>query len=116
MTTAPANHDFTIYQGATFSEVLTWRDSSEELVNLTGYTARMQVRNRIDGDTVVSLTTENSRIELGGSAGTITLTISATDTAALSEGGVYDLELISAGGIVTRLLEGAVAFSKEVTK
>lgn len=116
MTVAPASHNFTIYQGATFSHVLTWRDSSEALVNLTGYTARMQIRNRIGGDTIASLTTENGKISLGGSAGTITLTIAAADTAAITEGGVYDLELVSGGGIVTRLLEGSVTLSKEVTK
>jgi hypothetical protein len=58
-------------------------------------------------EALIELTTGNGRIALGGSAGTITLTISATDTAALTAGrGVYDLELVSGSGIVTRLLQG----------
>lgn len=116
MTDAPGVYDFTIYQGATFSRVITWKDESETLVNLTGYTARMQIRQRIGGDTLIALTTENSRIALGGTAGTITLNVSATDTAALTMDGVYDLELVSAAGVVTRLLQGSVTLSKEVTK
>jgi hypothetical protein len=54
---------------------------------------------------------------LGGAAGTITLTISATDTAALTSGrGVYDLELVSGSGIVTRLLQGVATISRNVTR
>ncbi len=44
--------------------------------------------------------------------------ISATTTAALTApfSGVYDLELVSAGGVVTRLLQGAATVSPEVTR
>lgn len=116
MTTAPGTYDFTIYQGATFSRVLTWKDENDTAINLTGYTARMQIRQRITGDTLIALTTENGRIALGGSAGTVTLTISASDTAAITTDGVYDLELVSGSEVVTRLLQGTVTLSKEVTR
>lgn len=109
-------YPLTIEQGATLAQVFTWRDSSDALVNLTGYTARCQVRRTLsDPDTLLSLTTENGGITLGGSAGTIQLNASATATAALSGKGVYDLELIS-GSTVTRLIEGTVYFSPEVTR
>jgi hypothetical protein len=118
MTTKPGTYDFTIYQGATFLRVLTWKDEANALVNLTGYTARMQIRsNKDSADPTVTLTTENGGIALGGAAGTITLTITATDSAAITESeGVYDLELVSSGGVVTRLLQGAVEINKEVTR
>ncbi len=102
-------------QGATYSRVLTWRDSSSVLVNLTGYTAEMDVRTS-SRDLVVTLTTANGRISLGGSAGTITLTLSATETAALAPGCyLYDLLLTSGGGVVTRLVEGAFEISGRVS-
>lgn len=87
-------------------------------VNLTGYTARMDIREtREDTDPLLSLTTENGGITLGGVNGQISLLISATDTAALDvDTAVYDLELISAGGIVTRLVSGNIVVSKEVTR
>ncbi len=67
--------------------------------------------------TIVSLTS-GSGITLGGAAGTIAILISATTTAALTApfSGVYDLELVSAGGVVTRLLQGAATVSPEVTR
>ena len=114
---AATTYDILIEQGATFSQVVTYKESGVA-VNLTGYTARMQVRSTLESATsVVELTTANSRITLGGAAGTITLTISATDTAALTAGrGVYDLELVSGSGIVTRLLQGVCTISRNVTR
>ena len=114
---AATTYDITIEQGATFSQVITYKESGVA-INLTGYTARMQVRSTLESATsVVELTTANSRITLGGAAGTITLTISATDTAALTAGrGVYDLELVSGSNIVTRLLQGVCTISRNVTR
>ena len=102
-------HHFIIEQGATFGYTLTLKDSSDALVNLTGYTSgEMDLRdNPEDSTTILTLTTANGRIALGGSAGTVTLSISATDTAAMSVGdGHYDLEIVNSAGAVFRILEG----------
>lgn len=109
--------DLCIQQGATFSRLIRWKADGAN-VNLSGFSARMQIRpTAASATTTLSLTTENGRIALGGTAGTITLTISATDTAAITAGRyVYDLELVSAGGIVTRLLQGIVTVSANVTR
>ena len=105
-------------QGSTFSRQLTWNDSNGSAVNLTGYTARMDVRTSIDaaGAAVLSLTTTNGRIVLGGSAGTINLSAEATATQAVESGNyVYDLELVS-GSTVTRLVQGSFVLRGEVTR
>lgn len=118
--------DFTIEQGAAFSRVLTWKDENGAAINLTGYTARMYIKEKYsDTATLLQLTTENSRIALGGAAGTITLSIAAADTAGLEANAqinkivgdkyVYDLELVSSGGVPTRLLHGNVIVTAEVT-
>jgi len=114
---AATTYDILIEQGATYSQVITYKEAGVA-VNLTGYTARMQVRATLESaSTLVELTTANSRIALGGAAGTITLTIAAADTAALTSGrGVYDLELVSGSGIVTRLLQGVATISRNVTR
>lgn len=111
------NYDLCIAQGATFQKVITWK-SNGTLVDLTGYTARSQIRATADAATpLIELTTANGRITLGNAAGTITLTISASDTAALTAGrGVYDLELVAANGTVTRLLQGVVTISRNITR
>ena len=112
-------YNLTIEQGVTLNRVLTWTDSNDALVDLTNYTARAQVRDSKSGSTkIVDLTTENGGISLGGAAGTITLTMTDTATAALSAltDGRWDLELISSGGTVTRLVEGKCTISLEVTR
>lgn len=110
------SYNMCIRQGETFSRVITWK-SAGVLVNLTGYTAKMQVR-RGSGQTVVSeLSTTNGRISLGGSAGTITLTIAATDTDDIAIGTYkYDLLLTSSGGVVTNLLEGEFKVVSGITQ
>lgn len=105
-------------QGATYNLVLTWRNPDQTPINLTGYTARMQVRkSKTAADTLLSLTTENGRITLGGSLGTIMFDVPADVTATLQPGQwVYDLELVNASGQVTRLIEGPCTVDGEVTR
>lgn len=84
--------------------------------DLTGYTARMAIKNKVGGTVLLSLTTENDGIVINASAKTITLEITATATAALTwTSGTYDLELISPTGVVTSLMTGSVSVTKEVT-
>jgi hypothetical protein len=110
-------YDIVAEQGATFSRVITWRDSAGAAINLTTYTARMQVRNDYQSTSVVlNLTTENGGITLGGAAGTITINASATAMAAIASGTyVYDLEMVLAS-VVTRLVQGSFSVNVEVTR
>ena len=118
MTTHPGKYTLYLYQGSTFTRIITWKDESGALVDLTGFTARMQMRETVDAATAfLTLTTENSGITLGGVSGTITLLAAATDTAAITaKQGVYDLELVAGNGTVTRLIEGLVIVVQEVTR
>lgn len=108
----------TIEQGATYDPVLTWGDQAGTPIDLTGYIARMQIRASVEAVTTLhEATTANGQIVLGGAAGTVTFNIPAVDTAAMDfEEAVYDLEVESAGGHVTRLVEGSVYLSPEVTR
>lgn len=110
-----------IEQGATFKFNINWlQEDGTTPVDLTGFTARMHIRNSIDATTtLLELTTENSRIALGGVAGTVQLSVDASDTPALTfTEGVYDLELVDTGGSgdVTRLTYGGVENRFEVTR
>lgn len=119
MTTHPAKHNLYVYRGATLSEAVTWKDENNVPIDLTGFTARMHMRETLEAATpFLTLTTENGGIALGGVAGTIDIIASATATSAITATeGVYDLELIASDGItVTRLLEGVVFISPEVTR
>ncbi len=106
-----------IEQGTTFSPVLTYADVNNVAIDLTGYTAKMQIKKtRADLTALETLTTADGSIVLGGAAGTITLLLTDTQTAAIVWlTGVYDLELTSGSGIVTRLIQGVITVSEEVT-
>ena len=110
-------YNITAEQGATLSRTITWKNSTGNPINLSGYTARMQVRADYESAaSLLTLTTENGGITLGGALGTIVITASATATAALSAGSyVYDLELVLSD-VVTRLVQGAFAVNAEVTR
>lgn len=84
--------------------------------DMTGFTARMSIKDYVGGTVLLSLTTENSRIALDNTAKTITLTLAATDTDDLTwTSGVYDLEMVSGSGEVTALLSGRITVQQEVT-
>jgi hypothetical protein len=113
-----AEADIAIFQGATFNQTLYYETGDPSApVNLTGYTAKMQIRSTPQSKALIlELSSPSSGITLGGSAGSITLAISATTTAALSaQEAVYDLELTT-GSTVTRILQGNVIISPEVTR
>ena len=85
-------------------------------MDLTGYTARLAVKDKIGGTVLLSLTTENGGIAIDNVAKMITLTVEATATDDFVwTRGVYDLEMVSPTGVVTALISGRVSISKEVT-
>lgn len=117
-------NDNPIEQGASFVFATKyWTDKARTIPkDLTGYTARMQIRDSYDSpDPVVDLTTEGQtgyNIELGDEEGTVIVRIPHTVTAALPARfkGVYDIELIDTGGEVERYLYGDVEVTPEVTR
>jgi hypothetical protein len=86
--------------------------------DLTGFTARMQLRSGVTSTTVIlDLTDVNGDILLGGTEGSITLILSSIQTALFTfPTAVYDLHLTSAGGVVTRVASGTITVSPEVTR
>lgn len=116
--TTPAKLKFTIYQGATFRKRLTWKAPSGILIDLTGCTARMQVRSEVESaEVLLELSTTNNRIILGGANGTVDLDVCDEDTAAITwDSGVWDLEIAHPDGTVTRLAQGSISVSPEVTR
>lgn len=87
-------------------------------LDLTGYSARMQVRSSVGSDTVLlELTTEDGGIVIDALTGTIELRVDAVASAAITwTQGVYDLELVDTDGFTTRLAQGSVNVDREVTR
>jgi hypothetical protein len=112
----PGKYNMICPQGATFSKRLTW-SIDDEPVDLTGYTARMQAKDKVGStcNPVVNITTENGGISLDDE-GNIDLLISASDTASIyAKDYFYDLELVT-GSTVYRVIEGKFIVTPEVTR
>lgn len=117
---AASKYGIRIEQGATYEKEFIWKAGDPAApVDLTGCTAKLQIRETVSSpNTLLSLSTDNARIVLGGTAGTITLKLTAVETAALVGwvNAVYDLEITFTSGFVRRLLQGSVKLSPEVTR
>jgi hypothetical protein len=125
---AAGKYSFVIEQGATTNFQINWNDESGSAVDLSGYQARMQIRPEVEASDVFlslssSLSMDGTGIHLSGSNGTtpvqsgsIGVYISAHSSSLLNfSEAFYDLELVN-GNAVTRLLEGKVKLSKNVTR
>jgi hypothetical protein len=110
------NYNITARQGSTFNLNFTI-DTNGTVWNLTNYSAAMQVRKSITSSKAILSLTSSSGITLGGTAGTVAVTASASTMAALPAGSwVYDLELTSANGTVYAVLSGKFIINPEVTR
>lgn len=88
-------------------------------VNLTGYTAALQIRSLPEDPTaVLSLATGGNGITIPTPTnGTVEVHATAAQTGAIIAGTYYyDIEITSQGGIVYRLAQGQVVVSAEVTR
>jgi len=125
---AAGKYSFIIEQGATTNLNVQWADASGSAVDLTGYEARMQIRPGIESaDVYISLSSslqpDGTGLNLAGScncnppeSGSIGIYISAYSSSLLNfTEAFYDLEMVN-GREVTRLLEGKVRLSKNVTR
>ena len=110
-------YNFTIDQGANWNLNVIYKDSAGAVINLTGYTAAMQLRQNYNSDTAeLTLDTSNGGIVITGAQGKLFISATAAQTGALDAGFyVYDLE-ISSGGVVTRIIQGQVTVAGEVTR
>lgn len=103
-------------QGATFQRTLLWKDENGVANDLTGYSARMKVKESTADTVAVLSLVSPTDIVLGGVAGTVVITVDDVTMAGVEENTyVYDLELVSGGGIVTRLIGGKFQVIAEVT-
>ena len=125
---AAGRYSFTIEQGATLNLELQYKDTSGNPIDLTYYSGKMQIRPSVSSTTAYitlssSLQADGTGLNFSGSNGTtppssgsIGVYISAASSSMLNfDTGVYDLEIAS-GSFVSRILEGQVKLSLNVTR
>lgn len=110
-----------IDQGADWFLNVNYDNPDGTPVNITSYTAALQLRSLPSSPTaVLTLTTANGGIAITGSTGLVAIHATATQTREIDEGTYYyDLEITSPAtptAVVTRLVQGQAVVSAEVTR
>ena len=104
--------NLSIDQGTTFSYTIYLNDSNGSPQDLSDFTGRAQLRKSYGSTSYTAFT-----VLVGGAAGTVTVSLTATQTAALKSGRyVYDIEMVNVNNTVSRLAEGIVTVNPEVTR
>lgn len=108
----------TIDQGADWYITFVYENPDGTPVNITNYTAALQMRTSPLAKTaVLTLTTSNAGLTITGNSGTINAHATNVQTSAITNGKyAYDLEITSPSGVVTRLVQGTVEVSPQVTR
>ena len=106
--------NLSIDQGATFTSDITVKDINGNVFDLTGYTASAKLAKGYSSTrtrTTISTTFATDR-----TTGVLTISLTANQTTALdAERYVYDVEITSSTGSVTRVLEGIITVRPEVS-
>lgn len=112
-------------QGKTFRHPFYFSDQYENITDLSGYTARMEVRTEFpdedstaeDADVLIRLETGGDGITIDGPKGELVIEIDADTTATFPEGSyVYEPELITpSGDVVDFIAPSSFVVLPEVT-
>lgn len=129
--------NYIIDQGSEWRRSIRLQQPSGDPVDLTGCTARMQIRRAVEGEIIAELTTDNGRLVIDEAAGRISMHIPSAVTDAFTTDGllvdritegsktktgpvaVYDLEVLfptDTDPDVYRFLEGRMLINAQVTK
>lgn len=101
-----------IDQGTTFSTVITVTNDDGEPLILNNYTGAAQMRKHYTSSNSTAFS-----VAIDGTTGEITLSMTANQTSNLVAGRyVYDVELTDANNAVSRIVEGIVTVTPQVTR
>lgn len=109
--------NFEVDQNATFSFVVEYKDENGNAIDLTGASAKMQVRD-VKGGTklAVTLTSPSGGIVINGTLGKVTVTFTPTQTNKLFyPKSVYDIMVVDTNANKIKLLEGFITLNRSVT-
>ena len=101
-----------IDQGSTFVTTLNLTDADDVPLDLTSYSGTSQIRKHYTSSTSTSFT-----LEIGGNTGIITLSLTANVTSNLAAGRyMYDVEIADSTNNITRVVEGIVTVTPNITR
>lgn len=106
--------NYVIDQGTTFSSAVTVKGNDGNPLDLTGYTASAKMA--LGYTSTRTRTTITTTFDADRTTGVITLSLTATQTAALDAPAryVYDLDITASDSTVTRIIEGLITVRPNV--
>jgi len=109
-----AKANIVIDQGSDYSTIITVTDDDGDAVDLTGYTGSGQMRKHYTSETKTDF---NISFASPRFSGKVEISMARDVTETLEPGRyVYDVEITSASNIRSRLVEGIVTVTPEVTR
>jgi len=111
-------YNLQIVQGDTYRKTFKLLDGNKNPIDLTGATARMQIRTSVSSNEVQLELVNGDGLTLGGTEGTIDVEMDTMQTLLpklVNRPGVYDIE-VNIGGIVTTYVGGEVFLILQVTR
>ena len=102
-----------IDQGTDYSTTIYVSDENDVAIDVTGYTFTAKARKHYTSNTVYSFTmTITDAVD-----GEVTMSMNAATTADISAGRyVYDAEMVDTANLTTRLVEGLLTVTPQVTR
>jgi len=99
--------------GSTYSNIITVTASNGQALDLTGYTVASQIRKSYSSSTVYNF----SASVYNAATGKIRLQLTNTQSEAIPSGRwLYDVEITSPAGTKTRVVEGIVTVTPQITQ
>ena len=110
-------YDILVDQGATLNRALFIKTAIKTPIDLDGYSGRMQIRDLANSSVIIkTLTSETDEITILPASGRVDILLTPSETASLTpKNYVYDLELESPEGEVTKVLSGKLTVRSEIT-
>ncbi len=109
--------NFEVDQNATFSFIVEYKDENDDAIDLTGASAKMQVRDTKGGSKLaVTLTSPSGGITIDGPNGKLTVRMTPTQTSKIFyPKSSYDVMVVDSNGNKIKLLEGFMTLNRSVT-
>ena len=109
-------YDFDVEQGSTFGADLTVKDGSNNVRDLSNYTARMHIKAHRGEPTPTAIWNSGDEITMSATSPNIRITVAASNTAGYASG-VYEHDLeIELSGVVEKVLVGKIKVKGEVSQ
>jgi hypothetical protein len=111
MAVSPGRYDVTLQRRADYSITLQFKDSTNTPINLTGWTVAAQAWNQDRTTKYADFTVTYAN----RSTGTVSIALTATQTAGLPAEAYYDVLLTNTSGLKEYYLEGVIYVSEGYT-